>query len=339
MNRRKTRNREKPQKPRRKASTPDGQGLGGARLVKAYFTRHAQNLFSALGRMVRQPVASLLTVTVIGIALCLPAGLHLLVVNGKAVTSNWDSAVDLTVYLKPGLPSSAATALRQRLEQRPDVRSVELIPAAEALAEFRELSGFGEALDALTENPIPNVLVIRPAEENLSAAQVRMLADELTAWKDIDLVQVDTAWVERFHALLAILRRAVSLAAAVLAVGVVVIVGNTIRLDIQSRKNEIEVCKLIGASDAFIRRPFLYSGLWYGLGGAIVALLVINGTLLMLQQPIRQVAGLYGSNFRLMGLDLVSVLVILAGGSGLGWLGSWLAATRHMRLIEPGKDS
>jgi cell division transport system permease protein len=339
MNRRRTRTQNFSQKPRRKSSTPDAQGPGATRLVRAYFTRHAQNLFSALGRMVHQPIGSLLTITVIGIALCLPAGLHLLVVNGKAVTSNWDSAVDLTVYLKPGLPSASAASLRERLEKRPDVRSVELIPAAQALAEFRELSGFGEALDALTENPIPDVLVIRPAKEDLSAAQVKMLADELTSWKDIDLVQVDTAWVERFHALLAILRRAVSLAAAVLAVGVVVIVGNTIRLDIQSRKSEIEVCKLIGASDAFIRRPFLYSGLWYGFGGALVALLVLNGTLLLLQQPIRQVAGLYGSNFRLMGLDLVSMLAILGGGSGLGWLGSWLAATRHMRLIEPGKES
>ena len=322
----------------RPASSPATQGVGGLRLIRVYFTRHAQNLLSALGRMVRQPVGSLLTVTVIGIALCLPAGLHLLVVNGKAITSNWDSAVDLTVYLRPGLPPGTAKGLAQRLEKRLDISSVQVIPAAQALAEFRELSGFGEALDALAENPIPDVLVIRPAQEDISATQVKMLGDELTAWKEIDLVQVDTAWVERFHALLAILRRAVSLAAAVLAVGVVVIVGNTIRLDIQNRKSEIEVCKLIGASDAFIRRPFLYSGLWYGLGGAIVALLVVNGTMLLLQAPIRQVAGLYGSDFKLMGLDPGSVLLILAGGSGLGWLGSWLAATRHMRLIEPGKD-
>ncbi|MCW8844875.1 MAG: permease-like cell division protein FtsX, partial [Gammaproteobacteria bacterium] len=319
-------------KPRRKQSAPVNQGVGGLRLIRVYFTRHAQNLFSALGRMVRQPIGSLLTVTVIGIALCLPAGLHLLVVNGKAVTSSWDSAVDLTVYLKPGLPPETAKGLAGRLEKRLDVASVEVIPAAQALVEFRELSGFGEALEALTENPLPDVLVIRPAQEDINATQVKMLADELTAWKEIDLVQVDTAWVERFHALLAILRRAVSLAAAVLAVGVVVIVGNTIRLDIQNRKSEIEVCKLIGASDAFIRRPFLYSGLWYGLGGAVIALLVVNGTMFLLQQPIRQVAGLYGSNFELTGLDLGSVLLILAGGSGLGWLGSWLAATRHMRL-------
>lgn len=289
--------------------------------------------------MVRQPVGSLLTVTVIGIALCLPVALHLLVVNGKAVTSSWDSAVDLTAYLKTGQSGDAVQKLATKLRQRSDISNVDVIPADKALEEFRELSGFGEALDALTSNPIPDVLVIRPTEENLSAASVKLLADELAAWKEIDLVQVDTAWVERFHALLNILRRAVTLAAGLLAVGVVVIVGNTIRLDIQSRKSEIEVCKLIGASDAFIRRPFLYSGFWYGLGGAFIALLVVNGTLLLLQKPIRQVAGLYGSNFELMGLDPAFTLLILAGGSGLGWLGSWLAATRHMRLIEPGKDS
>lgn len=337
MNRRRPTHKDKqPRAPRKKASGP---GIGLAGLVKAYFTRHAQNLFSALGRMVRQPVGSLLTVTVIGIALCLPVALHLLVINGKAITSNWDSAVDLTAYLKTGQSAEVVQQLADKLRKRPDISNVDVIPADKALQEFRELSGFGEALDALTSNPIPDVLVIRPAEENLSAASVKVLADELAAWKEIDLVQVDTAWVERFHALLSILRRAVTLAAAVLAVGVVVIVGNTIRLDIQNRKSEIEVCKLIGASDAFIRRPFLYSGFWYGLGGAVIALLVVNATLLLLQQPIRQVAGLYGSNFELMGLDPAFTLLVLGGGSGLGWLGSWLAATRHMRLIEPGMES
>jgi cell division transport system permease protein len=338
MNRRRPVRKDKqPRAARRKPTAGSGVGLPG--LIKAYFTRHAQNLFSALGRMVRQPVGSLLTVTVIGIALCLPVALHLLVVNGKAITSSWDSAVDLTAYLKTGQSSDVVQKLATKLRQRPDISNVDVIPADKALEEFRELSGFGEALDALTSNPIPDVLVIRPAEENLSASSVKLLADELSNWKEIDLVQVDTAWVERFHGLLSILRRAVTLAAGVLAVGVVVIVGNTIRLDIQNRKNEIEVCKLIGASDAFIRRPFLYSGFWYGLGGAFIALLVVNATLLLLQQPIRQVAGLYGSNFELMGLDPAFTLLILAGGSGLGWLGSWLAATRHMRLIEPGKES
>lgn len=326
----------KPGAPRPAAARSQGPGLQG--LLRAYFTRHAQNLLSALGRLVKQPVGSLLTVTVIGIALCLPTGLHLLVVNGKAVTHSWDSAVDLSVYLKPGQPAGTAQRIAGELRSRADIERVDLIPAEQALAEFRELSGFGQALDALVENPIPDLLVIRPAASGVGAAAIRQLEAELSARAEIDLVQVDTAWVERFHALLDILRRAVLLAAGVLAVGVLVIVGNTIRLDIQNRKNEIEVCKLIGASDAFIRRPFLYSGIWYGLGGAMMALVVVNATMLALKGPIRQVAGLYGSNFELIGLGPGPAMAVLACGAGLGWLGSWLAATRHMRLIEPGKD-
>jgi len=311
----------------------------GRNPLRAYLLRHAQNFLSALGRMARQPVGSLLTVAVIGIALCLPAGLHLLVVNGRAVTSNWDSAVDLTAYMVRGQSGNTTARVADRLQARSDVQSVQIIPAERALAEFRELSGFGEALDALETNPLPDVLVVRPQRQEGQASDVRALADELSRMPEIEFVQVDTAWVERFHALLDVLRRAVLLAAAVLAVGVVVIVGNTIRLDIQSRKNEIEVCKLIGASDAFIRRPFLYSGLWYGLGGALVALVLMGSALGLLHEPIRRVAGLYGSSFELIGLDLRSGGAILLGGAVLGWLGSWLAATRHMRQIEPGRES
>lgn len=327
-----------PQPRQRKAPAPPG-GKPSRNVLRAYLARHAQNLLSGLGRMARQPVGSTLTIAVIGIALCLPAGLHLMVLNGKAITSNWDSAVDLTAYMVRGQPANTTERVADRLQSRPDVQSVQVIPAERALAEFRELSGFGEALDALAENPLPDVLVIRPLRGDESTGDIRALAEELQRMREIELVQVDTAWVERFHALLDVLRRGVLLAAVVLAIGVVVIVGNTIRLDIQSRKNEIEVCKLIGASDAFIRRPFLYSGFWYGLGGALIALLLVNGALLLLHDPIRRVAGLYGSSFELIGLDFRSAGTVLLGGALLGWIGSWLAATRHMRLIEPGRDS
>jgi cell division transport system permease protein len=209
------------------------------------------------------------------------------------------------------------------------------VAADAALKEFREFSGFGAALDALTDNPLPHALIVHPAPDYTSPSAVDGLKRHLQNWPEVDLVQVDTEWVKRFHTMLDVLRRVLGLVAALLALGVVVIVGNTIRLDIENRRAEIEVTKLVGGSDAFVRRPFLYTGFWYGLvGGALACGLVGLGAWL-LQEPVNRLAGLYGSDFRLSGLDPRTIAGLLGGGALLGWLGSWLAASRHLRAIEP----
>ncbi len=306
-----------------------------AQRIRSYFLRHAQNFFGAVGRLVRHPVANLMTVAVIGIALALPASLHILVVNGKALSGRWDSAVDISVYLQRDVTIKEARALAKELQARADVSGVDVITAQAALDEFRRLSGFGPALDALTENPLPVVLVVSPDSEHRDAESIVDLGGALDAMGETDIVQMDTQWVSRFHAMLDIIRRAVLLAAAILAAGVIIIVGNTIRLDIQNRRDEIEVTKLVGASDAFIRRPFLYSGFWYGLLGGIFAVALVTGSLGLLSQPVGKVAGLYGSEFRLIGLSLLEAVSVAGSGALLGWLGSWIAASRHMRRIEP----
>ncbi len=285
--------------------------------------------------MFKHPLSSAMTVAVIGIALALPAGLHVLVLNGRALSGNWESAVDLSVYLDVEVSADKARALADEILAREDVAHVEVIPAEAALAEFKDLSGFGSALDALEENPLPSALVVRPAAGHDGPEQIEHLAQALQAHEDVDLVQLDTQWVKRFHAILDAIRRAVALAALVLAAGVMIIVGNTIRLDIQNRREEIEVTKLIGGSDGFIRRPFLYSGFWYGLAGGLFAVLLVHLALVVMAEPVQRIAGLYGSQFRLISPSPEALAALVGGGAALGWLGSWIAATRHMKRIEP----
>jgi cell division transport system permease protein len=303
--------------------------------MKQWLERHAQTLVGSLGRLWTQPFATLLTVLVIGIALALPACLHVLVLNVRAASGGWGNALDISVYMKPAATLEQARQAEKRIAQRRDVEEVTLIEADDALAEFRKNSGFGEALDALKDNPLPHALVVRPAAEFREAAKVESLSAELREIEGVDLVQLDTAWVSRFNAILDVVRRVVLLAAGLFALGILVIVGNTIRLDIENRRDEIEVTKLVGGSDGFVRRPFLYNGVWYGLGGGLVAWLTVTVVISLLGEPVQRIAGLYGSSYRLHGLGLEGSAVLLAGGALLGWLGSFIAATREIRGIEP----
>lgn len=303
--------------------------------MSAWLTRHLQTLIGALGRLSQHKLATLLTTLVIGIALALPACLHLLITNAQLATGDWNRAVDISVYLK--MPTSADEARRvtERIRQRRDVADVELVMADDALKEFRRESGFGAAIDALTGNPLPHAVILHPKSEYATAAHLAELAADIRALPSVDVVQLDTAWVNRLQAILEAVRRGVVLAAALLALGVMAIVGNTIRLDIQNRRAEIEVTKLVGGSDAFVRRPFLYSGVWYGIGGALIAWVVTAIVVGTLRGPVSRIAGLYGSGFELRGLGLKPTLLLLASGVVLGWIGSYVAASRHLREIEP----
>jgi cell division transport system permease protein len=303
--------------------------------MKQWLERHVQTFVGSLGRLWQHPFSTLLTVLVIGIALALPACLHVLVQNVRAASGGWSNALDISVYMKPAATLEQAKQAAERVRKRRDVEDVKLVEADDALDEFRRNSGFGEALDALKDNPLPHALVVRPAAEFREASQVEGLTEELRKIDHVDLVQLDTAWVSRFNAILDVVRRIVLLAAGLFALGILVIVGNTIRLDIENRRDEIEVTKLVGGSDAFVRRPFLYSGVWYGLGGALIAWLIVSVVISVLGEPVQRIAGLYGSTFELGGLGLEGTGVLLLGGVVLGWLGSFIAATRELRGIEP----
>lgn len=299
-----------------------------------WITRHFSNSIGSLGRLFRQPFASLMIVLVIAVTLAIPAALNLIVKNARSVSASWDNALDFSIYLERDISESEAAGLARLIEQRADVESVTLITATNALTEFKRQSGFGEALDHLSENPLPHTLVVRPGPANTSQSMV-LLQEELGNLPEADIVQVDTEWVQRFHAILDIVRQGIIIGASLLGVAIVVIIGNTIRLDIQNRREEIEVTKLIGASNAFVRRPFLWSGFWYGLFGGLLALGLVQYGLFLLEQPAARLAGLYQSGIAILSLNLNESLSILGIGIGLGLVGSWFAAARHMRRIEP----
>jgi cell division transport system permease protein len=296
---------------------------------------HLQALLGALGRLARSPLATLLTLLVIALALALPGALKLFVANAQTATGNFASAVDVSVFLKTDVPLVKAQQLAQNARARNDVASVTLIPADKGLEDFRTYSGFGDALAALKENPLPHVLHVRPRATASSTAALESLRRYFVAWPEVELVQVDSEWVMRFNAILEVLQRVLLIAAALLGVGVLAVIGNTIRLEIQARRAEIEVTKLVGGSNAFVRRPFLYTGVLYGLGGALLAWGILALVLLILHDPVATLAKLYGSRFELQGLAPEDVAVLLGSGFVLGWLGAWISAARHLRSIEP----
>lgn len=302
--------------------------------VSTWFGRHVSTSIGALGRLSRQPFASLMIILVIAVTLAIPASLNLVVKNAQSLSSSWDNALDFSIYLRSGVGESEAKGLARLIQQRADVESVRLITSTEALEEFKRQSGFGEALDQLSDNPLPHTLVVRPGAANTSQSMI-LLQEELGNLPETEFVQVDTEWVRRFHAILDIVRQAIIIGASLLGVAIVVIIGNTIRLDIQNRREEIEVTKLIGASNAFVRRPFLWSGFWYGLFGGLLAIGLVQYGLYLLERPAARLAGLYQSTITVLNLSLRESASILAIGILLGLVGSWFAAARHMRRIEP----
>lgn len=299
-----------------------------------WLTRHASTSVGALGRLSRQPFASLMIVLVIAVTLALPAAINVVAKNAQSISGGWDNALDFSVYLNLDISVSEAEGLARLIRQRADVESVALVTADEALADFKLASGFGEALDQLGDNPLPHALVVRPSPGN-TGASLTLLQEEIGNLPETDLVQVDTEWVQRFHAILDIVRKAIAIGAALLGIAIVVIIGNTIRLDIENRREEIEVTKLIGASNAFVRRPFLWTGFWYGLFGGTSALLLVQYGLYLLREPVTRLAGLYQGNISVATLDAGESLSIIAAAVFLGLFASWVTAARHMRRIEP----
>jgi cell division transport system permease protein len=303
--------------------------------VSSYGTRHLQALFGSLGRLVRSPLATLLTLIVIGVALALPAGLALVVDNLRTATGDFSNAVDFTVHFKLGTPIERVRQLASSARERAGIESITVKTAEQALEEFKQNSGFGDALAALDDNPLPHHLIVRPAKNASGPAEVESLRRYFAAFPEVDIVQLDLDWVRRLHSLLDVLKRMLWVVVAVLGLGVLAVIGNTIRLEIQQRRAEIEVTKLVGGSNAFVRRPFLYTGIFYGLGGALLAALIVFGGLTYLDQAVGDLSVQYGSRFHLEGLGGRGLGLLVGVGAGLGWLGALISTGRHLRAIEP----
>jgi cell division transport system permease protein len=297
--------------------------------------RHGHAFVSTLGHLSRHALATALTVIAISLALALPLALGLLVSNVRALGGTLDESLGLSVYLKPGVAESQARALAGEVRAQPEVRSVTLISAAQGLALLRTQSGFGAALGSLTDNPLPNVLEVHPAAEAATPPRLDALRARLAALPSVDAVQLDRDWALRFNAILAVAREALLVSAGLIAAGVIAVIGNTIRLEIQGRWAEIEVTKLVGGSNAFVRRPFLYAGVLYGVLAGLLGFGIVLLAGIALAEPLAALSAAYGGHFALQGPGPRELGVLVGVGALLGWLGAAVAASRQLARIEP----
>jgi len=299
----------------------------------AWQAHHSTTAAESLQRLLHDPLQSLLTWLVVAVALALPAALYLAVSNIQNLGYNWQDSGQISVFLQRELPSKQVEGLLQAVRERPQVAQVNHVPPEAALEEFKAYSGLGRVIDDLERNPLPDVLLVRPSLPETGS--VEALMEWLGEQAGVAEVRLDMAWVKRLQELMRLAQRAVVALAALLALGVLLVVGNTIRLAIENRREEILVVKLVGGTDAFVRRPFLYTGLWYGIGGGLLALLLLSLGLWWLSAPVAQLSDLYQSDFRLRGLDWIESLQLVLLSGLLGLSGAWLAVARHLRRIEP----
>ncbi len=305
------------------------------KIFSTWLLQHAQASIFSLGQLFKQPVNSFLTTAVVGIALSLPAGFYLLLENCQRVAADWDNSSEISLFLQTGLEEKRVIELATELGQWHGVSAVRHISPEQALEEFLNQTGSADISSTLGENPLPAILLLQPELENLSISAGEELVRKLRALPEVDSAQFDRQWIQRLFAIIEIVRKAVTILAIVLAIAVLLIVGNTIRLAIYNRRNEIEVNKLFGATDAFIQRPFLYSGVFHGIGGSLMAWALLSLTLFLMEAPVSRLAALYASQFRLHGLAWSEVIFLLLSGACLGLAGSWISVKRHIRDIEP----
>ena len=293
---------------------------------------HGQSALSSLGRLIRQPVASIVTVLAIAVALSLPFVLYIMLDNATRAMGGLDRNAQLTAFLHHDLDESQARSVAAELHRWDAVKHVRVVTRAEALDEYRRMTGLGEIRAIFEgENPLPNLLVVTPRNGRPDRAALIALRDRVAAQTEVESVQLDLVWVDRLAAIVETLRRIVQVLFAMLGLGILLIVGNTIRLGIESRREEIGIIRLFGATDAFIRRPFLYIGLWYGLTAGGVACVLVAVATHLVEAPVERLVTLYSSDFELVGLQAWNAIVAIAAGGLLGLGGAWIAVARELK--------
>ena len=302
--------------------------------AKAWIQHHRLSAADSLMRVLDSPGSSVLTWLVIGIALALPVGLNVALDNVSQVSAGWDSPAQISLFLQGEVSPDRLRELEGEMGARQDVSKTRVISRDEALDEFRTLSGFAEVLASLPKNPLPDLILGTP-DVALAGPAVSALREELQGNSDVAEAVLDMEWLQRLNSLMALSRRLVLAIGCMLVVGVMLILGNTIRLAIEGRRDEIVIVKLVGGSNGFVRRPFLYTGLWYGVGGGVLAALLVSAALWSLEKPISDLAMLYESAFQLSGLGVMGSLNLVILGGLLGLAGAWLAVSRHLARIQP----
>ena len=308
---------------------------GVRRRSRSWGRRQLFSLFSSLGTLLSHRVGTLMTVMVLGIAMALPIGLYITVKNLHALDLQQEQWGNLTVFLKTNVGEQQARALQRTIDQEPGARAEAISPEA-GMEQFRQASGFGQALDMFEENPLPWVIVVTP--EPAEGEELQTVVLRLEAWlqqrEETDLVQVDFKWLQRLAGLLELGDALVSVLTALFSLAAVVVIFNTIRMDVANRSEEIQVLSLVGAGNGFIRQPFLYSGFWYGLLGALLALLLFNLCLYFISQPLERLLDAYGNSFTVVNLGVGGFLFVLLCGGLLGFIGAWISVQRYLNQIN-----
>ena len=302
-------------------------------LFQAWLESHRASLVDSVGRLVKQPFGSFFTCLVMAVALSLPMGLALLLDNVERLGGSWQRAAQISLYLQLETDAATGEALREQVLQMTDVTDAEWISRERALEEFQQLSGLGEALRELPDNPLPGVVVVTPRE--IDKTKLEALRQQLAELPGVEQAQLDLLWVERLAAILKLGDRFVFGLTLLLVATLLLVIGNTIRLHIENRRTEIEVVKLVGGTDGYVRRPFLYMGALYGLGAGLIAWLLLAYGLGWLNEAVIELAGLYGSDFGLAGVPTEDALSLVLGALLLGYIGAWLAVARHLNELAP----
>ncbi|MGH8418251.1 MAG: permease-like cell division protein FtsX [Pseudomonas sp.] len=319
--------------PQKKKKHNDDDGPGFSALFNAWIEAHRSSMADSLRRLGKQPIGSFFTCLVMAVALSLPMGLSLLLSNVERLGGSWQRAAQISLYLQLDASPTEGQGLVAQIKEMPGVAEAEYISRDQALNEFQQQSGLGEALKELPENPLPGVVLVTPQEVDKAALEA--LRTRLAELPKVQQAQLDLVWVERLAAILKLGDRFVFGLTVLLVVALLLVIGNTIRLHIENRRTEIEVIKLVGGTDSYVRRPFLYMGALYGFGAGILSWGVLAFGLDWLNEAVVRLAGLYGSNFALAGVPVADGLSLLLGAVLLGYIGAWIAVARHLRELAP----
>ena len=301
--------------------------------MSVWFAHHWYAFVLALKRLAGAPIGSLLSIAVIGIAFSLPAGIYMLLENLQAFSGQVSGAPQLSLFLKLDANNDEVTQIESRLREHPQVASFEFISKESAMIQFKQDSGLADIADGLEQNPLPDAFVVNA--RSLPPKALEDLRAELRTWPGIEHAQLDSAWAKRLEALLGLGRLAVLIVAGLLSFALVAVTFNTIRLQILTKRDEIEVSKLIGATNGFIRRPFLYFGAIQGMAGGVAAWLIISLGIHLIDDELGGLMQLYEVNLRLYHLSLEDSLSLLLFSACLGWAGAWLSVANHLWQIEP----
>jgi cell division transport system permease protein len=301
--------------------------------MKNLFIQHWQVIRFTLHRLLNTPFASVLNIAVIGIALSLPIGGYVFLKNVQNLAQQLAGTPQISIFLAAGTTSNEISQISKQLKQHPAIDHIEFVPRDLALKQLQVSTGLSDVVAGLTQNPLPDAFIIYPV--TLSSQDLEALRDDLKSWANLEHVQLDSAWAHKLEALLKFGRLAVFILASLLSFALVAITFNTIRLQILTQREEIEVTKLIGATNSFIRRPFLYFGLMQGLLGGAAAWLIIAFSLLLLNLSLAALNQLYASSFTLHHLSISDSLTLLVFSTYLGWMGAWLSVSQHLWRIEP----